>query len=160
MKKIIPYIVIMLLTVSSSVYGQESKYKALYLFNFTKYIDWSSENITIGVIGNSPVLLELESLVKQNQNVKLLKISGSESIDQCDMVFLPEAQSRNFDLIQSKIRASTLLVTEDESLIPRGAAMAFYLENDKLKFIVNRGAMNATGMKMSNALLSKAKLVN
>lgn len=160
MNKIIPYIAILLLTVSSSVCAQESKYKALYLFNFTKYIDWSEESITIGVVGNSPVLLELKSVIKQNPKVKLLKISGSESIDQCDMVFLPEAQSRNFDLIQSKIESSTLLITEDESLIDRGAAMAFFLENDKLKFVVNRGALDATGMKMSATLLSKAKLVN
>lgn len=162
MKKIIPYLVVMLLVASSGhLHAQESKYKALYLFNFTKYIDWSGENITIGVIGNSPVLLELEALAMQNHKINLIKISGSEFVDDCDMIFLPEAQTRNFDLIQDEIGTNrTLLVAENQGLIARGAEMAFYTEDDKLKFIVNKTQLDAAGIKMSSSLLGRAKIVN
>lgn len=162
MKKIIPYFMVLLLLLSSgSLIAQESKYKALYLFNFTKYMEWSGDKVTIGIIGNSPVLLELESLAKRNAKIELLKISGSESVGLCDMIFLPEAQTRNFDLIQSKIGSTaTVLVAENESLISKGAEMAFYKENDKLRFIVNKSALDEAGVKMSSSLLYKAKVVN
>ncbi|MEQ9405742.1 MAG: YfiR family protein [Cyclobacteriaceae bacterium] len=162
MKKIIPFILVMLMGACGNyLSAQESRYKALYLFNFTKYIDWSGENITIGVIGNSPVLLELEALASQNHKINLIKISGSEYVDDCDIIFLPSAQTRNFELIQEKIGSnSTILIAEDENLITRGAEMAFYMEGGKLKFTVNKSELEATGLKMSSSLMIQAKVVN
>lgn len=160
MKKIALSLALLLGLAASHIYAQESKYQALYLFNFTKYIDWPGEQVTIGVIGNSPVLIELESLAK-NSKVKLLKIAGSESVSSCDMIFLPEAQSRNFDLIQSKLNGSPIiLVTENESLVSKGAEMGFYTENNKLRFAINKGELDATGMKVSNTLFGQARIVN
>ncbi len=160
MKRIIALCFASVLALSSGVYGQESKYKALYLFNFTKYIEWSGDKITIGIIGNSPVLLELETLTKQNSKIELLKISGSESIDRCNMIFIPEAQTRNFDLVQERTGSSTLIVAENESLISKGAEMAFYREENKLRFMVNKSELDASGLKMSSLLLGRAKIVN
>lgn len=160
MKKITTYFLVLLFwLVSNDLLAQESKYKALYLFNFTKYIEWSGDKIIIGIIGNSPVLLELENYAKRNPKIELVKISGSESITDCDMIFLPEAQTRNFELVQGKMNNSTILVAENESLISKGAEMAFFTENDKLRFVVNKSELDATGMKVSNSLLGLGKVV-
>ena len=146
---------------SSRLYAQEDKYKALYIFNFTKYIDWQDQNeIVLGVVGNSPVLLELEVLVNRNPNIRLKKISGEEGIEECDLVFLPNAQTRNFSLIQSKISNSKIvLVAENEDLINQGAEMAFYKEGDKLRFMLNKNAFDRAMMKVSSSLLAQAKVV-
>ena len=161
MKSFAQIFIVLFLLMGSSVCAQESKYQALYLYNFTKYIDWSGEQITIGVIGNSPVLIELESLTRNNGKITLLKIAGSESVNSCDMIFLPESQSRNFDLIQDEIGSGpVILVTENEELITKGAEMAFYTKNSKLKFIVNKQALDETGIKMSMTLLGQARVVD
>ena len=162
MKKVIIYLVIWLLGISNNyLHAQESKYQALYLFNFTKYLNWEGEKITIGVLGNSPVLLELSALIKQNPNIELSKISGADAVISCDMIYLPSAQSRNFELVQKHIsNRSIVIVAEDETLIDQGAEFAFYSEEGRLKFAINKMAVDDSGVKMSARLLSLGKIVN
>ncbi len=161
MKRILTCMVIWLLGISNNyLLAQESKYQALYIFNFTKYLNWDSEKVIIGVMGNSQVLIELERLASQNAKVELLKISGAEAIDQCNMIFLPLAQTRNFDLIQAGIGdAPIVLVSEEESLINKGAEIAFYTENDRLKFVINKTAVEESGVQMSTRLASLGRII-
>lgn len=146
----------------NDLHAQKSKYEALYLYNFTKYMNWNSPVITIGVIGNSPVLLEIEEIAKRNPlKIKVVKIAGYEAVSSCNMIFLPEAQSRNFNLVQERIGASPIIVVaEDEKLVSQGAEVGFYLENDKLKFAINRAALTASNVQVSNSILGLAKVVD
>ena len=43
-----------------------SKYQAVFIYTFTKYLEWpeSKPPLIVGVMGNSPVLLELEKSSK------------------------------------------------------------------------------------------------
>ncbi len=153
--------VLLITLIGTKATAQVGKFQALYLVNFTKNLDWSGENVTIGVVGNSKTLIELESLSSKYQNISIKKIAGSGSIENCQMVFLPSAQSRNFSAIQSKIgSAPIILVAEDESLISKGAEIAFFMEGNKLKFILNKSAINDSGVKVNDKLLSVAKVVN
>jgi len=162
MRKVIPYLLILLMTMLVSPgFSQVSKFQALYLLNFSKNLDWNRQNIVIGVVGNTKALLELESIVSKYPNVSLKKISGGESVSDCQLIFLPSSQSRNFKLIQDKIgKASTVLVTEDDQLAYQGAEIAFFLEGNKLKFYINEKALAQSGVKATDKLLSIAKLIN
>ncbi len=122
---------------------------------------WSSPVVTIGVIGNSPVLLEIQSIAKRNpQKLKVIKIAGYESVKSCNIIFLPETQSRNFEIIQVEIgSAPIVLVAESESLVAKGAEVGFYLENDKLKFAINKASLDESKVQVSSALLAVAKVV-
>ena len=153
--------VLLITSIGTEATAQVGKFQALYLVNFTKNLDWSGEQVTIGVVGNSKALIELESLASKYPSITVKKISGSESIENCQMVFLPSAQSRNFSAIQSKIGSSPIiLVAEDESLIPKGAEIAFFMEGNKLKFTLNKSAIDDSGVTVSDKLLSVAKVVN
>ena len=159
-------IVIIIVVLLSSIIGtkataQVGKFQALYLVNFTKNLNWPGERVTIGVVGNSKALIELESLAAKYPNISLKKISGGESVKDCQMIFLPSAQSRNMSLIQGKIGNSPIvLVTEDQSLISDGAEIGFYLEGNKLKFALNKSALNNAGVTASDKLLAVAKVVD
>lgn len=154
-------LVILLCSLNANVMGQESKYQALFIYNFTKYMNWSSEQTVIGVVGNSQVLLELEALAKRNpQKIKVIKIAGDANIFACNMIFIPEAQSRNFSLIQSKVgSAPIIIIAESETLIKEGAEIAFYTENDKLKFVLNKSAVDDSKVQISNSLFAIARVV-
>ena len=162
MRNILLFVGVLLITsIGTEATAQVGKFQALYLVNFTKNLDWSGEQVTIGVVGNSKALIELESLASKYPGISVKKISGSESIENCQMVFLPSAQSRNFSAIQSKIgSAPIILVTEDESLISKGAEIAFFMEGNKLKFTLNKSAIDDSGVTVSDKLLSVAKVVN
>ncbi len=134
--------------------------QALYLLNFIKYFEWTSEEIIIGVVGNSPIVSELELQVKQNPKVKLRKNVDEVSVKDCSMVFIPEAHTSQFELIQESIgKEKIILVTENESLASQGAEISFYVLDNKLKFIANRTALNDSGIKLSTKLLHYAKVI-
>ena len=142
--------------------AQVGKFQALYLINFTKNLDWPGENVTIGVVGNTKALTDLEPLADKYANIRLKKISGSESVGTCQMVFLPSSQNRKILEIQGKLNgSSTVLVVEDRDLVSKGAEIGFFLEGNKLKFLLNKKALDEAGVEVNDKLLSvAAEVVN
>lgn len=161
MRRIIVLIAMLVITsAENKLFSQVGKFQALYLVNFTKNIDWPGDNVTIGVVGNTKTLIELESLVAKYPEISLRKIAGGESVDKCQMIFLPSAQSRNFELIQNKIGDRPIvLVAEDEDLAKKGAEIGFYLEGNKLKFILNKSALNDAGVTVTEKLYDIGKTI-
>lgn len=158
MRKVTLFFILILWT--TIVSAQESSHKALYLMNFTKYIVWPNETVTIGIVGNSQVLIELMALSKKYPNVTVNKISGGKGVNSCDLIFLPEAQTRNFELIQQSIgNTPIILVAENQQLINKGAEMAFFKEDDKLKFHVKQGEVYKTGLAINGRLLALANVI-
>ena len=165
MKRSIAIIVCMCLVGFLSIpkaQAQEAKFKALFLYKFCQYINWpGKDKITLGVLGNSPVLLELQTIKDRgNDKFELVKISGASDAARCDMIFLPLAQSRNFNLIQSGIGSKpVVVVSDDASLAEKGAEISFYIDDGKLKFIMNKQAITKTGVQVSNGLFNIAKII-
>lgn len=162
MKRILLFFSIILTSYCfTSAFGQVSKFQALYLLNFSKNLDWSSDNIVIGVVGNTKTIIELEGLTDKYPNISLKKIAASESVSDCQMVFLPSSQSKNFSAIQNKIgNLPIVLVCEDEELTKQGAEIGFYLEGNRLKFTINQTALNESTVTANEKLLSVARIVN
>jgi len=106
---------ILAFTGSFRAYSQDYKYHSVFIYNFTKYIQWppSTQNqngsFVIGVLGNSPMMGELEKLMTQ-KNVGSLpivvkKISSISEASTCQAVFIPSHKSSQFDsdpLLRSK----------------------------------------------------------
>ncbi len=166
MKKVICIIVGLLLWLSVPQPSQAqglSKYQAVFIYNFTKYLEWPAAKppLVIGVMGNSPVLIELEKSAKTKADAfKVVKIATMDEVDKCDMIFLPKEQSRNLSLVAEKTRGkSVLIVTEEAELASRGAHISFYVEDDKLRFIINQSATASQDIQVSAKLLAMAKVI-
>ena len=131
------------------------------MVNFSKNIDWGHDSITIGVVGKTKALQELESLLPGNPNISLKKIYDGSLLDDCQLIFLPNSQKRNFNLIQQKIEDSPIvLVTENDDLVHKGAEISFYLEGNRLKFTLNQTALEEINVIGSDRLLSVARIIN
>lgn len=137
------------------------KNQAKYLFYVTNYLDWGHREITIGVIGESPITAELQQLLEKNPNITLEKVTDVEKIIFCDLLFLPESKTADFDLIQSEIgELPIIVVTENEKLAFRGAEISFFEKNGKLKFAMNREAFEMTGIKIDGKLLAYSEVLD
>lgn len=153
-------VVLCLLTVSSAQ-AQIPKFQALYLLNFSNKMEWDQSNIKIGVIGTSKVTEELNALATKYTNISVEKMEAEELSKDCQVIFLPASQTKNFSLIQSKIGDSSIvLVTEDSDLAAKGAEISFFLAGNKLKFTINKTALDASGVKAPDRLLSVANVIN
>lgn len=143
------------------VQAQVSKFQALYLLNFSKNFDWDQENVVIGVVGKTSIWAELETLAAKYPTISIKRVSVGESLSDCQLVFLPTSQKKNFAAIQGQIgKAPIVLVSEDENLAKEGAEVGFYLEGNRLKFTINQSALRESTVTANDKLLSVARLIN
>lgn len=143
--------------------GQVAKLQSVFIYNFTKYIDWPASyaggDFVIGVLGDSPIITELNNMASQrkvgNQAIEVKKFNSPSEITKCHILFIPANQSENFDQAKQKIgnnNFSTLLITEKEGMASQGAAINFVIRNNKQKFELKASNASQYGLQISSKL--------
>jgi hypothetical protein len=167
-KKIIVWAVsILAFTGSFSAYAQDYKYHSVFIYNFTKYIQWPSgaQNGTfvIGVLGNSSMLGELEKLMTNKtvgtQTIVIKKITNISESSSCHAVFIPSHKSGQFDADPVLRAKPVLFITEMEGLGKKGSHINFIIQDGKLRFELNQTTILESGLKVSSQLNSLALTV-
>jgi len=155
---------------SNEVNAQDHNYKgySLFIYNFIKYIEWPEDNskgeFVIGVVGDSPIVKELNALaaVKRAKDrpivVKVIDISEAQN---CHIVYISSAKSNSLkDMLPLVKNKSVLVIAEREGLAKKGACINFVtLEDDTLKFELNKSVMDSHNLKIQTALLKLGLIV-
>jgi len=147
---------------------QESSLKAVFIYNFTKYIEWdnlgSEDNFIIGVMGPSSLDAAIEAIAKKNlvKNKKIIlrHFANPEDISYCHILFIPAGYPLPVKAVKEKVDKKVLVVSERLGAAKQGAAINFILVNDKLKFEINTEAVYSAGLKASSQLLKLAIIVD
>ncbi|HEY0029339.1 MAG TPA: YfiR family protein [Bacteroidia bacterium] len=151
--------------------AQETNYKAysVYVYNFIKYIEWPENTKTgefvIAVIGDSPVLAELKALAaskKANgQTIIIKQYATIAEVDKCQILYISSSKSSMLKGAIEKIKnMSALLIAEREGLAKKGAGINFVtLEDETLKFEVNKKVIEAHNLKIPKVLMSLGLIV-
>jgi hypothetical protein len=127
-----------------------NKMRSLYIYNFTKYIDWPAAykegSFIIGLVGDSPMFDELVKLSKDkkavNQTIEIKKFSDPGSITKCHILVIPREAVEKINVNDAITKAknySTLVVTEKDGMAKQGAGINFVVVDNKLKFELNKG---------------------
>lgn len=149
------------IVVGTFVKAQETKFIALYLYNFTKYIDWPEEqkkgDFVIGVVGNSQVYSELVQIAEGkpvgNQTIVVKNFRNIEEITGCHILYLAENQSRRIDQAIGKINQSApLIVTQAEGATLQGSAINFVIRNETMKFELKKSNATKYGLRLHSRL--------
>lgn len=143
---------------------QEANLKAVFIYNFTRYIEWEERNdennFIIGVIGPSPIIDPLTQIAKTNtvNNKKIIirSFSKPEEIGECQLLFIPRKSPFTLSTILDRCGKGVLTVSEEEGISKKGVAFNFVVINDKLKFEANLKALYLSGLKASSQLLKLA----
>ena len=150
---------------TTTAQGQDvSKYQALFMYNFTKYIQWPDQGntIIIGVLGDADVYRELLKSIhaKGNKQIQVHQLETAQEASQCDLVFLSQELSGTFDNILTETHnQSVLIVTEEASLAEAGAGISFYTESNRLRFRINKKAVSDRNIKISSQLLALGSVI-
>jgi hypothetical protein len=147
---------------------QESDLKAVFVYNFTKYIEWEAGNtnkdFTIGVIGPSMITESLNEIAKTNtiKNKKIIirAFSKPDDIAGCDLLFISKNTLYSLASILSKTGKGILTVSEEPGFAKRGTALNFVVMSSKLKFEVNLKALDTAGLKAGSQLLKLAIIID
>lgn len=150
----------------NSVFSQVEKFQAAYLFNFTRFIEWPSgflpDNFIIGVLGNDPVVKELQSTASTKtiygKKIDVKVFSNVESITPTHILFVPKASSDNVNSAAAKLGSqNTLLVSYSSKGIIDGSGINFILVDNKLQFEIKKANIIQNSLKVNSELENLAK---
>jgi hypothetical protein len=148
---------------------READLKAVFIYNFTKYIDWDTANQTknfvIGVIGNSPVTESLKQIASSytvsDKKIIIRNFSKPEDISYCQILFIPRNLPFSLEAILKNVSKGVLTVSEEPGYAKSGTAFNFFINReDKLKFEANVKTIYSEGLKASSQLLKLAVIVD
>ncbi|MBN1415365.1 MAG: YfiR family protein [Bacteroidales bacterium] len=150
----------LLLNISYSQMGIP-KAQAMFIFNFSRLIEWPATYKTgpfiIGVLGTSAVAEELDLYTKGKkvgaQDIQVMRYKTVQEIGSCHILFIPFAKSRQLTEVTSAIQGkSTLVITEKNGALNEGSVINFIILEDKLKFELKAENASKRGIKVSSKL--------
>ena len=138
---------------------------ALYIYNFTKYIQWpiAAKKIKIGVAGNAAMEEFLAKMAKVKSNsdleINVVNTTNEGELGTCQIVLIPSSTNSGATskLIESFNSRPVLVITEQENLTKKGASISFKIIDGKLRFQINEEVIKTKGLKMASALSSMAE---
>lgn len=143
--------------------AQESKIKAIFIYKFIENTQWpnGNTNVTIGVVGTSEVVAELEKLLSSRNktyiNVRKINVAN---VPECDAVFIPSSNDEDFNTVLASTKGkSILLITETSHLAKKGAGIGFSMEDGRLGYVVNRSHLDICRLKVTQNIVNMAKEV-
>ncbi len=139
----------------------EYEKKSLYVYNLPNYVFWpkSSKATTflIGIIGDSPMNAALAIRVygkKINELPALVEPYNPAPGKIYHMIFVADSKQQDFYKLKKELKDQpVLLIVEDRYLEKVGAHISFYVDGDKVKFIVNKKYIEKSGMNVSEQLI-------
>jgi len=138
-----------------------SKMKAIFIMNFTKLIEWPKAyrdgNFVVGVVGESPLYSELTKMAKTkkvaNQSLQIKKFGSSKDIGKCHILYVSRNKSEDIPSVLKKVKSnSTLIITEKQGLVDKGAGINFIIKNNRQKFELNKKNVEKYKLKVSSNL--------
>lgn len=144
-------------------YGQLSTHKAhcLFVYNFTKYIQWPDgaikDDFVIGVFGKSDVRAELEKMSAMKKvngkTIRVVEINSTDKLDGVHILFIPDEKSGQIGAVIESIKGKpVLLVTERQGLIQKGAGISFLTDDNNLKFEINSSSISSQNLRVASQL--------
>lgn len=162
-------VILGLIALCFSSKAQDEKFKALFMYNFTKYIEWpqskQSGDFVIGVIGNPAIVGELNAIAQRktvgSQAIKIKEISASDEVTKMHIVYVAENKSDDAAAIAGKVKGKGVVLITDKPGLAQSTSGINYIKKDgKQSFEVNQNHLNEFGVKVSSQLLSLGVAVN
>lgn len=147
-----------------------AKIKAVFIYNFTKYIEWPSdhkgEEFTIAILGNNKALFDELNKMSQikkiaNQTFSIVSYSSLSEVKVPHILYIPSDRTEALVRAVERLRGkSTLIVTEKAGMAKKGAGINFVVVGNRQKFELNKSNVEKHNLKVASTLENLAVLVN
>jgi roadblock/LC7 domain-containing protein len=151
----------------ASVKAQDERFKAIFIYNFTKYINWpvTHGDFVINVLGNDGIIKEIETIAAKktvgSSKIDIIQIFSTSEIINCHILFIT---SSKMDLLSEVFliakKNNILVVTEKANACKGGSCINFLSRDGKLTFEISKSNIEACGLQVSVDLVKLGILVN
>ncbi len=156
---------------SAAKVPDEYDVKLVYLYNFTKFINWPDEAFanqdspfSICIFGkslNGNAVKALEEKKTRNRTIEIVNLTATEDISRCQILFLTKAV--NYPAvakIAKDIKTSTLVVGETAGFARHSGEIGFVIdERNRVRIEVNLDRANEKNISFRAQLLEIARKI-
>ena len=140
--------------------------KAAFLYHFGTYVQWpagapADDAITIAVLGDDEVAAQLAQFLPgrriQERPVEVRTLARIDELGDAEVLFHGREQNpRLTQVIAAVAGRPTLVVTDDDNGLDRGAMVNFQLVDSRVRFEISVPRAEEAGLTLSSRLLSAA----
>lgn len=150
--------------------GVNHKAHSVFLYNFARYAEWpatapNNEVIRFGILGKSGVFDELDEVLKiktvNGKKCVVERITNPANMGFYHIIFVADSESNKLAELLAAIGSKpTLVVTERDNLVRKGASISFLVSDDnKLQFQLNEQVLSSRNIQLASSLRSMAQSV-
>lgn len=152
--------------------SREYQVKAVFLYNFSHFIDWEnklngspSEPFVIGILGDDPFKDFLDETVKGEKilghSYIIQRYNNVKDIKSCQILFINLTDKRQVKEALASLSVRHILTVSDmPNFAKMGGIIQFFTENNKTRLLINVGAAKAADLYISSKLLRLAQTFN
>lgn len=149
----------------------ESKVKAAYIYNFTKFVEWQSlaegagsVPLRVCVLGTNSIsgtLGEIAALKVRGHPIELSYLSAvADPVLQSHVCVICNSEQGRLPVILKQLQGTGVLTVSDiPGFVERGGMIGFIKEGDRVKIEINLSAARQAGLEIGAELLEVARLV-
>ena len=154
---------LILVLFNQSSLAQNEKFKALFMYNFTKYLEWPESlrqgDFVIAVFGESALIDELKIIAEKKkvgfQQIVIQKISSIDQISNCHIIYIPESKTNQINEIKKKLAsASTVIIADNPGAVAKGAGINYIVNSGKQLFEISKTNLEQHNIKVGADLLA------
>ena len=144
-----------------SAKAQDEKFKALFMYNFTKYIEWpqakQSGNFVIGVCGNASIVPELQEIANKktvgSQKIEIKEIAASDDPSKLHILYVTADKTEAIDGFINKVKGKgVVIITDKPGLAEAKSGINYIKDSGRLKYEVSHKHLSEEGVKVSSQL--------
>jgi hypothetical protein len=157
--------------VAGEVQTNERSVMAAYIYRFITYVEWPvsafaspQAPIVIGVVNADDIAGELEQIVQgrtaQGRRLQVRRLAPGEAPTGVNVLFVGgDSAQRVLQSAKTLTERSVLTITGVERGIDHGSVINFVPVDGRVRFEVNVGAAEKSGLRLSSRLLTVATRV-
>jgi hypothetical protein len=162
---------LMLLAGDASAALSEHRVKAVFLFNFSKFVEWppsafaaADAPFVIGVFWRDPFGSDLDDVARgetvNGRPLLVRRVQTAQDAAACQILFIPQSERASLDdILAALARSNTLTVSDLDGAAQRGAMIRLITDHDKVRLRINVESARAAGLTISSKLLRSAEIV-
>lgn len=149
----------------------EKQVKALFLYNFAKYVTWPPETFRspdapfiIGILGDTEFQEALTQIVAgkniEQRRIAVTNFSSMAELKQCHILFIPGMDRNYARAVLAKLRGDPVLtVGEQDRFNELGGAINLVKKDGKVRLEIDLRATRQGHLQVSTKLLGVADVV-
>jgi YfiR/HmsC-like len=147
----------------------EYQIKAVFLFNFARFVDWppkafstSETPMVIGVLGEDPFDGYLDETVRgekvNGRSLVVQRYRRVSDIKICHVLFISRSEAGSLDSVLASLKNRPILTVADiDGFTSRGGMIQLGKEKNKIRMHINLRAAKAADLTISSKLLRVAE---